>query len=220
MKRLADLVNHIFQTNNVQPQKDILLASSSVNQPEIDFSDLSLYEFDETKILVQHVKDAVKLIEEKGETAFPELRNAPWYTNSSYIFVAALDGLGVVNPPAPELEGINVLQLKNSWGTQMIKQYLDELTLHGKQSVWVHYLGINPGSGQEDWKSSFVIKALSPSGKGYAVGSGIYNMKMERILVGEDIKTTCDLIEKEGLGAVRQLITDDYFRDTFQIFTQ
>ena len=64
------------------------------------------------------------------------------------------------------------------------------------------------------------MKAESPSGKGYAVGSGIYNMKMERVLVGEDIKDTCELIEKEGLGAVRQLMTDKYFKDTFQIFTQ
>lgn len=220
VKILADLVNHLFPTSNSQPKKDILLSSSAVSQEEIDFSDVSLYEFDETKKLVQHVKNAVKLIEEKGESAFSELRTDPWYTNSSYIFVAGLDGMGFVNPPAPELEGQNVLHLKNSWGTQMIKQYLDELTLHGKKAVWVHYLGINPRSGQEDWKSSFVMKAASPSGKGYAVGSGIYNMKMERVLVGEDIKDTCELIEKEGLGAVRQLMTDKYFKDTFQIFTQ
>ena len=138
MKILADLVNHIFPASSSQPKKDVLLSSSAVNQAEIDFSDTSLYEFEETKKLVQHVKNAVALIEEKGESAFSELRTDPWYTNSSYIFVAGLDGMGFVNPPAPELEGQNVLHLKNSWGTQMIKQYLDELTcMARKQSGFI-----------------------------------------------------------------------------------
>ena len=151
LKRLADLLNHIFPASSSQPQKDVLLASSAVNKSETDFSDLSLYEFEETKKLVQHVKSAVKIVEEKGEAAFPELKTVPWFTDSNYIFVAGLDGMGFVNPPAPELEGINVLELKNSWGTQMVKQYLDELTQQNKQSAWVHYLGINPRSGKEDW---------------------------------------------------------------------
>ena len=220
MKRLNDLVNHLISPDDDFNQTNVLLSSNIVNSAEIDFSDLNLYEFEETKKLVLRVKNAAKMIGEKGEAAFPELRTDPWYTNSDYIFVADLTGLGMVNPPAPELEGKNVLQLKDSWGTHMIKQYLEELTVHNKQAAWVHYFGINPATNKEDWKSSFVMKARSPGGTEYAVGSGIYNMKMERILVGEDIQKTCELIDKEGLGAINQLIMEDYFRDTFSFLTK
>ena len=78
----------------------------------------------------------------------------------------------------------------------------------------------NPATGTSEWKSSFVVKTCAPDGTGYAVGSGLYNMQMERILVGEDIQKTCELIDREGLGALNQVIAADYFRDTFTFFTK
>ena len=217
MKRLTNLVKQFLSAAGLK-EKDVLLSSNVVNQKEIDFSDVNLYQFAETKNLVSKVATAVEAIKAKGEDFFPELRTASWYKDSNYVFVADLSGVGIVNPPAPEFEGVNALQLKDSWGTQMIKQYLEELTVHNKQSVWVHYFGINPVSGKEEWKSTFVMKAIAASGKGYAVGSGIYNMKMESILVGDDLQKACDLIEKDGLGAVEELKAKDYFKNTFFIF--
>lgn len=219
MNRLDSLI-HQYMADNDAAQSDVLFSSSAVQSGEIDFADVNLYEHDETKDLVRRVKAAAKLIEEKGEAAFDELRKAPWYHGAQYIFVAELNGLGRVNPPAPDLEGKNVLQLKDLWGMQMIRQYLEELTLQGKASVWVHYFGINPTTEASEWKSSFVMKALGPNGIGYAVGSGLYNMKMERSLVGEDIQKTCELIDREGLGALNQIISADYFRDTFTFLTK
>lgn len=219
MQRLNSWVQQ-FQDESGAAQNDVLLSSSTVHAGEVDFTDENLYEHAETKRLVQLVKAAAMLVGAKGEGAFAELRQVPWFTDSQYVFVAELNGTGRVNPPAPEYEGKNLYEVKDIWGLQMIRQYLEELTVHGKIAVWVHYFGINPATGNSDWKSSFVMKAVGPDGTGYAVGSGLYNMKMERVLVGDDIQRTCDLIDKEGLGALNEVITADYFRDTFTFLTK
>lgn len=195
MKTLANLINHFLPKNKLNLSKEFLFSSSTVNDREEDFTDLSLYEFEETRELVQYVKKAVELVENKGEASFPELRTAPWHLGERYVFVASLNGIGMVNPVAPEMEGRNLLFLQDVWGIEMVKEYLTELTVSGKTSTWVHYFGINPLNNLEEWKSSFVMKASAPNGEQYAVGSGIYNLRLERALVGEDIKKACDFIQ-------------------------
>ena len=55
--------------------------------------------------LVTLVDQAVQMINEKGESAFPELRSSSWFHNDSYVFVWRLDGIRVVYPPDPTGEG-------------------------------------------------------------------------------------------------------------------
>ncbi|HWR40000.1 MAG TPA: cache domain-containing protein [Patescibacteria group bacterium] len=217
MKALGDLIKHWLSDHGMK-NKNVVLSSSVVNAAEKDFANPELYEAEEAREVVLRVNRAVRLIAEKGEAAFAELRQAPWYDGERYIFVMGLQGVGKVNPPAPQLEGVNGLELKDSWGTQMIKQYLDDLNLRQQNSTWVHYFGINPTNLQEEWKSSFVMKAMAPDGSGYAVGSGVYNMKLERALVGDELKDACEMIEKNGAAALEQLKTKDYFRDTLCLF--
>jgi len=54
------------------------------------------------------------------------------------------------------------------------------------------------------WKSSYVIKARAPSGEDYVVGSGVYNMKVEKQFIVEMVDDAVDLIHREGKAAFQK----------------
>ena len=86
------------------------------------------YKYQETKDLVSFVRRASSLIEKKGEAAFEELRKKPWFDNERYVFVDTLDGVEVLNPAFPKLEGTNLMNIKDSWGKMLVKNYIREVS--------------------------------------------------------------------------------------------
>ena len=67
---------------------------------------------------------------------------------------------------------------------------------------WVHYQWPEPGEKNSAWKSTFIKRAIAPSGKIYLVGSGKYNLKCERIFIVDMVDQAISLLEKEGLAAL------------------
>lgn len=80
------------------------------------------YEYKETRELVALVKNAAKLIESKGEAAFPDLRVADsrWRRGDTYVFVLDPEGNMLVHPD-PALEGRLTLDLKDLNGRPIIR---------------------------------------------------------------------------------------------------
>jgi signal transduction histidine kinase len=162
-----------------------------------------LYEYEETRQLVLLVKDATELVRSKGEAAFDDFRVAGsrWRQEATYIFVLDPEGNMRVHPD-PEMEGRNMLDLKDINGKPIIRGLIDAaLRLPGKPEGWYHYQWPIPGGLLPRWKSSYVRAVTAPSGKRYVVGCGLYNDRMERAFVVDAVRDAVGQIEKRGTAA-------------------
>ncbi len=162
----------------------------------------------ETKELMRLVRDAAKRVEEKGDSAFAEFRQkgSRWLHDDAYIFVIDRNGFVYLNPLRPELEGKNHIGLRDLAGKPFIKSFINTATGYAsKQEGWSHYVWYKPGEENAMWKTSYVKLVKAPSGKEYIVGSGLYNMKMEKVFVVDVVDEAAALIKKDGRKAFPQL---------------
>jgi Signal transduction histidine kinase len=120
--------------------------------------------------LVALVDQAVQLVEDKGEDAFPELRSSSWVHNDSYVFVWKLDGIRVVYPPDPSGEGKNMTELVDSEGKPIGKLFIQTAE---NGSGWVEYMWPKPGEKIPSLKITY-IKQAKYHNQTYLVGSGVY----------------------------------------------
>jgi len=166
-----------------------------------------LYEFDETRKLVDLVNAAAERIRISGESAFGELSTdgSRWQDGETYIFVLDTEGNMLVHPDS-SLQGRNVLDLKDVHGKPIILGLIAAATaVPGTEEGWYHYEWPVPGGLFPRWKSAYVRAASAPSGKRYVVGSGIYSDLMERAFVIEMVSNAGALIEQSGESAFAQL---------------
>ena len=156
-------------------------------------------EHEETKQLVSLVGKAAALVESRGEEAFAEFRkkDSKWFKGESYIFVTDMSGLCVCHPANPELEGEDMLDLKDVNGKPFIRQFVDAAS-GDRGAGWSHYEWPKPGKAEPEWKTSYVVRVTAPSGKDYVIGSGLYNMKMEKTFVTDLVDNAVDLIHDKG----------------------
>ena len=161
------------------------------------------YAYKRTKRIVSLVQEAAALIERDGEKAFPLFRkkDSKWFQGDMYLFVYDLKGKNFVHPVQPEFEGQNLIDLKDINGKPVIRMIIDKVTKHNKPSGWVHYMWIRPAEIFPMWKSSYVKRIRAPSGKEYIIGSGLYNMKVEKQFIVEMVDDAVELINLEGKAA-------------------
>lgn len=189
----------IFNSTSVVLLISLLLLLSCTSAPP-------QYDYKETEELVAFVNKAVDLIEKSGEEAFPQFRikGSEWDHGDLYIFVWGLDGMRYVYPPDPSGEGKNMLNLKDINGKPIGKLFVEAVT--GKTGEgWVHYEWPKPHSDKPIWKSTFLKKAVSPSGKEYLVGSGLYEMPTDKAFVVYNVNQAANLLQKKGKAAFEEL---------------
>jgi signal transduction histidine kinase len=156
------------------------------------------YEHKETRDLVVLVNDASDLIHAKGEAGFTELRatGSRWRHGDTYVFVLDRQGNMLVHPD-PALEGMNVIDLKDVNGKPIIRGLINAATeLPDKPEGWYHYQWPVPGELLPRWKSTYVRLVTAPSGMQYIVGAGMYNDRMERAFVVDEVNDAVDRIER------------------------
>lgn len=129
---------------------------------------------EEAKQIVALVDKATALTESKGKEAFPEFRkkDSEWYTGDIYIFVDDMNGTSLVNPPSPEIEGKNFIDMKDAKGKAFFREFIE--TAKTKGSGWVAYWWAKPGTNKPSEKTSYIKRAKMPDGKMVIVGAGIY----------------------------------------------
>jgi signal transduction histidine kinase len=127
----------------------------------------------EKGFVVDVVKDAVEEIEKNGEAAFQRFhdRTGPFIAKDAYIFVYDMNGVDLVNPGFPNLEGRNLLDLKDTQGKQVMQEMLKVVQTRG--SGWVDYMWPKPGESVATQKSAYVSKAKMGD-KWVLVGCGVY----------------------------------------------
>jgi methyl-accepting chemotaxis protein len=129
---------------------------------------------EEAKQIVALVNSAAALIESKGKDAFPEFKkkDSKWYKGKTYVFVDDMNGIVLVNPPTPEIEGKNLIDTKDAKGKALIREFIK--TAKTKGSGWVDYWWPKPGEDKPSKKMSYIKKAKMPNGEMVIVGAGIY----------------------------------------------
>ena len=161
----------------------------------------------ETRQLISLVKEAASTLEKQGETVFEQFKKtgSKWLHGDTYIFVIDIKGFVYVNPQRPELQGTNQYNLKDLMGKPFIQSFIKKVTSGTKKEGWVHYVWYKPGEENPMWKTSFVKLVKTASGKDYIIGSGLYNMKMERIFAIDVVDDAANLILKKGKEAFKDL---------------
>jgi len=127
----------------------------------------------EKSFVVDMVKNAVGQIEKNGDTAFASFHDptGPFMAKDAYIFVVATNGVELVNPAFPNLEGRNIMDLKDTQGKGLVREMFKPVQASG--AGWVEYLWPKPGESVSTLKSAYVTKAkLGDSW--VLVGSGVY----------------------------------------------
>lgn len=129
----------------------------------------------EKRFVVDEVNAAAALLEEKGRAGFETLRDpqSRYVFRDTYVFVNSPDGVELVNPGFPELEGRNLIGLEDAEGKPMVKDYI-RLALK-QDSGWTSYLWPQPDrSLLPIRKFTYVKKVVLPDGETVIVGAGLY----------------------------------------------
>jgi basic membrane lipoprotein Med (substrate-binding protein (PBP1-ABC) superfamily) len=181
------------------------------------------YEHRETCDLVAFVHAAADKVRKEGEAAFPEFRRkgGEWFKGDRYVFVWDLDGNRHVYPPDLAREGDNVIALVDIGG-KPIGRLIVAAAAGPAGEGWVHYQWWRPDDPVPTWKSSYVVRAVAPSGKAYLVSGGGYEMRMEKAFVAQAVDDAVALLERKGRAAfdtLRDPRGPFYFYDTYVFVT-
>lgn len=138
------------------------------------FSESHEQQSEQIKQIEVLVDKAAALIESKGKDAFTEFRkmDSEWHKGDTYIFVDSMDGTVLVLPTNPDLEGENIINMKDANGKLFMQEFAETAKTQG--SGWVSYTWPKPGEDKPSNKMSYIKKALMPDGETVIVGAGIY----------------------------------------------
>lgn len=121
------------------------------------------------KALQAFVQAAAKLVEVKGEAAFPELRKPGRFFNKDHsVFVFDEQGFELVNPAFPELEGKNLSEHRDPAGKLVIQEELK--VVRSKGAGFVDCLWPRPGGG-EAVRTRAYVQGVRVGGRLLIVGS-------------------------------------------------
>jgi len=169
--------------------------------------------------LISFVQEAAALIAKEGESAFPKLRDpgGEWFKGDNYVFVWGLDGIRHVFPPDTAGEGQNMRDLKDINGKPIGQWFIARASSAGGEG-WIHYQWPRPGEIFPVWKSTYVRRAISPAGNAYLVGSGRYNMPLDRTFIVDLVEEAARMLNERGRAGFARLRDDSgefVFMDTY-----
>lgn len=133
-----------------------------------------IYNMDMDKTFIEEVVNcAADLVAAQGKMAFGQLRDktGPFVFMDTYVFVDSPDGIELVNPGQPSVEGKNLIDAKDINGKPAVRKYIDAAMKDG--SAWVNYSWFKPGQNVPAIKHTYVRKVVADDGT-YIVGSGFY----------------------------------------------
>lgn len=127
----------------------------------------------EKAFIVETVDTAAALIEKEGKNAFSVLhdKTTQFLFLNTYIFVDTPEGVEVVNPGFPSIEGKNILDYRDQAGKYLTRELVNIALTKG--SGWVDYLWPKPGETKPSKKETYVKKAVYGN-EVYIVGCGAY----------------------------------------------
>jgi signal transduction histidine kinase len=173
--------------------------------------------------LMALVRDGAAQLEQQGDKAYPEFRTkgSKWFRDNTYFFIWSMDGTRVFHAADPGKEGQKDGEVKDVHGRPYGRMFLEAANSPTGEG-WVHYMYPEPGDIFPTWKSAFVKRVTYPDGKQYLIGSGIYNMQMDKAFI-EDVVNRASLVVsnegESGFAKLRDKTGPFVFMDTY-VFVQ
>jgi signal transduction histidine kinase len=123
---------------------------------------------DEAVAMVQKAAALIRSAgKEKAFAAITDPANKDFHDRDLYVYVYDMNGVAVAHGNNPKMTGKNLLDLKDSEGKAMVREFLETAKTKGKG--WVEYKWPNPVTKAVDKKSGYVEKVDD-----VVVGSGVY----------------------------------------------
>ncbi len=149
----------------------ILVGVLVLSSPVVSSS--SELQSEEAKQTMALVDQAATLLHSKGTEDFTEFRkkDSKWLKDDTYIFVVDMNGIQLLNPALPKLEGKNVINVKDANGKAQVREMIEIAKTKG--SGWVEYMWPKPGESEPSKKMTY-IKKVKVGDETLIVGSGFY----------------------------------------------
>ncbi len=123
------------------------------------------------------VKAAAALLAAEGDAALEKIKDPNgefrFADGEGYIWVHNLDGIMVMHPIKPSLDGKGLLDMRDVNGVYLFAA-MNEL-VEEKGQGWVPYAWPKPGKQESSPKVSYVV-LVKHGDKDYVVGSGMYDL--------------------------------------------
>lgn len=188
---------------------DCRLAVAHAAEATVDPAAPYLYE--ETRQLVRLVEAAAARVEAVGEAAFVDFAQpgSRWLNESHYFFIYDSLGVCVFHPMSPHLIGRDLSGFRDFYGKPVIERMI-ELAERSEPAAaeWFFYLWEEGTQFFPMWKSSYVRKVSTPGGRTLLVGSGMYNLRVEREFVRRQVDAATELLRSEGREAAFRAFHD------------
>lgn len=152
----------------------------------------------EKAFVVDLVTNAVGEIEKHGEAALQLFRDptGPFLAKDAYIFVTDMAGVELVNPAFPNLEGRDLLDVRDTNGKYLNREMIELVQTRG--SGWAEYMWPKPGTSVSTRKSAYVSRAMLGE-KPVMVGCGVYLADAPR-----EVRTVRKMTASELMTLVRE----------------
>jgi signal transduction histidine kinase len=165
---------------------------------------LSRYMYEDTRRLVKLVEDAASFMERKGTATFAEFddKKSPWFDDQSFLFVYDREGICIFHATITDLVGKNLMDLRDMNGKPLIR-FITDVTRKPQRDAhgWVFYLWQEKNEFEPKWKSAYIRKVAMPDGTVCAIGAGRHHIKIEKVMVQENVQSAVDLLAAVGKRA-------------------
>lgn len=193
-----------------------LLCGSCAKQP--GNLDLTMYDYRDTRNLVQTLYTAKALLETKGLAGLGDVHVDSG--ENTYLYVYDMNDVCLTHAGMPELEGKDEHDFVDATGKPVA--LLVQRALNNPQNPhgWVHYIWWEPGRFYPVPKSSCNIKATLPDGRTVYVGGGMNHPHEEKEFIRIVVDSAADAIEQSGAAAL-DLLKDprsEYSYRTVRVF--
>jgi signal transduction histidine kinase len=165
---------------------------------------LSKYMYEDTRRLVKLVEDAAMLMERKGTGAFVEFnrKGSRWFNDHYFLFVYDSAGTNTFHHTISELVGKNLMDLRDMNGKPLIRFITNVCRKPQPYAhAWVFYYWQEKNEFEPKWKSAYVRKVVMPDGKVCAIDAGQHHLKIEKVMVQENVQSAVDLLMANGKQA-------------------
>lgn len=116
--------------------------------------------------------EAAAMVEAEGEAAVAKIKEIRFADGQGYVWIHNLDGMMIMHPVKPSLDGKSVTEIKDVNGVYLFVAMNEIAEEYGQG--WVPYAWPKPGEEASSPKVSYVV--LAKAGElDYVVGVGMYD---------------------------------------------